>query len=110
MRPAGNYDAERILLKLADGRRSVSDIADLLARNHVQVNPTHVRQFFADLFTNPAYQPLDLTPDQIYLADEMRFNRDPFDALICAAARSVDLPLITRDGEIRGSGAVKVLW
>ena len=69
-----------------------------------------VRQFFADLFTNPAYQPLDLTPDQIYLADEMRFNRDPFDALICAAARSVDLPLITRDGEIRGSGAVKVLW
>jgi PIN domain nuclease of toxin-antitoxin system len=69
-----------------------------------------VRLFFDDLFSNPAYQPLDLTPEQAYLADEMRFNRDPFDALICAAARSVDLPLITRDGEIRGSGAVKVLW
>ena len=27
-----------------------------------------------------------------------------------AAARSVDLPLITRDGDIRASGAVKVLW
>jgi PIN domain nuclease of toxin-antitoxin system len=69
-----------------------------------------VRLFFDDLFSNPVYQPLDLVPDQVFLADEMRFNRDPFDALICAAARSVDLPLITRDGDIRASGAVKVLW
>ena len=46
----------------------------------------------------------------MFLADEMRFNRDPFDALICAAARAMDLPLITRDADIRGSGAVKVLW
>jgi PIN domain nuclease of toxin-antitoxin system len=51
-----------------------------------------------------------VTPQQIYLADELRFNRDPFDALICAAARTVDLPLITRDADIRGSGAVKVIW
>ena len=69
-----------------------------------------VRAFFGDLFSNPAYQPLDITPQQIFLADELRFNRDPFDALICAAARTVDLPLITRDGDIRGSGAVKVIW
>jgi PIN domain nuclease of toxin-antitoxin system len=69
-----------------------------------------VRLFFDDLFSNPAYQPLELSAEQIYLADEMRFNRDPFDALICAAARSVDLPLITRDSDIRASGAVKVLW
>ena len=66
--------------------------------------------FFDDLFTNPAYQPLDLTPDQVFLADEMRFNRDPFDALICAAARTLDLPLITRDAEIHESGVVTVLW
>jgi PIN domain nuclease of toxin-antitoxin system len=69
-----------------------------------------VRQFFDDLFSNPVYQPLDLTAEQVFAADEMRFNRDPFDALICAAARTVDLPLITRDGEIRASGAVKVIW
>jgi PIN domain nuclease of toxin-antitoxin system len=69
-----------------------------------------VRLFFGDLFSNPVYQPLDLTPEQIFLADEMRFNRDPFDALICAAARTMDLPLITRDADIRASGAVKVLW
>ena len=69
-----------------------------------------VRAFFDDLFSNPVYQPLDLSPEQVFLADEMRFNRDPFDALICAAARAMDLPLITRDADIRGSGAVKVLW
>jgi PIN domain nuclease of toxin-antitoxin system len=69
-----------------------------------------VRAFFGDLFSNPAYQPLDVTPEQIFLADELRFNRDPFDALICAAARTIDLPLITRDADIRGSGAVKVIW
>lgn len=68
------------------------------------------RQFFDDLFSNPAYHPLDLTPEQIVAADELRFSRGPFDTLICAAARSLDLPLITRDAVIRGSGAVKVVW
>jgi PIN domain nuclease of toxin-antitoxin system len=69
-----------------------------------------VRDFFADLFSNPAYQPLDLTPEQVYLADEAQPNTDPFDALICAAARSLQLPLLTRDGNIEASGLVKVLW
>jgi PIN domain nuclease of toxin-antitoxin system len=69
-----------------------------------------VRAFFDDLFSNPAYQPLDLTAEQVFVADEWRVNRDPFDALICAAARTMELPLITRDGDIRSSGAVKVIW
>ena len=82
----------------------------LLARvSRINLRRT-VRAFFEDLFSNPAYQPIDLTPQQIYLADELRFNRDPFDALICATARTVDLPLITRDADIRGSGVVKVIW
>src|SRR5262245_5509480 len=69
-----------------------------------------VRAFFDDLFSNPAYQPLDLTPDQVFAADELRFNRDPFDALIVSAAQSTGLPLVTRDVDIRESGAVAVLW
>jgi PIN domain nuclease of toxin-antitoxin system len=82
----------------------------LLARvSRINLRRT-VRAFFDDLFSNPAYQPIDITPQQIYLADELRFNRDPFDALICATARTVDLPLITRDTDIRGSGVVKVIW
>ena len=69
-----------------------------------------VRAFFADLFSNPAYQPHDLTAMQVFDADELRFTRDPFDALICAAARDLDLPLITRDAAIRGAGIVRVIW
>ena len=69
-----------------------------------------VRAFFDDLFTNPAYQPLEMTAEQVFVADELRFNRDPFDALICAAASTMALPLITGDGDIRGSGIVSVIW
>ena len=68
------------------------------------------RAFFDDLFSNPAYQPLDLTPEQVFLADELRFTRDPFDALIVSAAQTAGLPLLTRDAAIRESGAVKVIW
>jgi PIN domain nuclease of toxin-antitoxin system len=69
-----------------------------------------VRDFFADLFSNPAYHPFDLTPEQVYAADELRFTRDPFDALIVAAARTLRMPLLTRDAQIRSSGAVRVIW
>lgn len=69
-----------------------------------------VRGFFEDLFSNPAYQPYDLTAAQVFDAEEMRVNRDPFDALICAAARALDLPLVTRDGDIRSSGLVRAIW
>lgn len=67
------------------------------------------RIFFEELFSNPAYQAMDLTPEQVYIASESRPNDDPFDALICAAARSLELPLLTRDGEIGASG-MTVVW
>lgn len=69
-----------------------------------------VRGFFDDLFSNPAYQPYDLTAEQVFAADEARPNRDPFDGLICAAAADLELPLITRDTDIRSSGIVRVIW
>jgi PIN domain nuclease of toxin-antitoxin system len=69
-----------------------------------------VREFFEDLFSNPAYQPLDLTPEQVFAADLLLFARDPFDALIVSAAQSLRVPLITRDGAIRDSGAVAIVW
>ena len=70
------------------------------------------REFFDDLFSNAAYQPHDLTLAQVLDADELHLaiNRDPFDALICAAARSLSLPLLTRDTDIERSGAVKIVW
>ncbi len=69
-----------------------------------------VRDFFADLFSNPAYQPHDLTADQVCDAADLRFTRDPFDGLIVAASRHLGLPLVTRDAAIRESGSVRVIW
>jgi PIN domain nuclease of toxin-antitoxin system len=69
-----------------------------------------VRTFFDDLFSNPAYQPLDLTSEQVFLADEARFSRDPFDALVVSAAETMGLPLLTRDGTIRESGRIPIIW
>jgi PIN domain nuclease of toxin-antitoxin system len=68
------------------------------------------RIFFVDLFSSVAYQAYDLTPEQVFDADEWRFNRDPFDGLVVAAARALDLPLITRDSDIVASHAVKTIW
>jgi PIN domain nuclease of toxin-antitoxin system len=82
----------------------------LLARKgRVELRPSF-GGFFEDLFSNPAYQPLDLTVEQVFLAEQARPNDDPFDALICAAARNLSLPLLTRDAEIEESGLVKVVW
>jgi PIN domain nuclease of toxin-antitoxin system len=82
----------------------------LLARA-VRINLRRpMREFFADLFSNPAYQPLEVSVEQVLVADELRFTRDPFDALIVAAARDLGLPLVTRDTDIRASGVVKVIW
>ena len=69
-----------------------------------------LRDFAADLFSNPAYQPCDIDLEQVCLADEARPNDDPFDALICAAARALDLPLLTRDQDIAAWALVRSLW
>lgn len=68
------------------------------------------REFFGDLFSNPAFQPYDLTVAQVLVADDLRdrLNRDPFDGLICAAALDLELPLLTRDADI--SRTVRTLW
>jgi PIN domain nuclease of toxin-antitoxin system len=82
----------------------------LLARG-VRINLRRpVREFFADLFSNPGYQPVDLTPGQVFDADDLRFTRDPFDGLIAAVARDLSLPLITRDATIAASGVARVIW
>jgi PIN domain nuclease of toxin-antitoxin system len=54
--------------------------------------------------------PSTWNPRQLYLADDLRFTRDPFDALIVAAARTLDLPLLTRDADISASGTIQVVW
>lgn len=76
-------------------------------RGGLRVRPA---EFFGTLFLNPAFQPMDMTPAQVLAADDMRFNADPYDALMVAAAQFLGLPLITRDAVITASRLVKVVW
>ncbi len=69
-----------------------------------------IRSLFEDLFSNPAYQPLDLTSEQVFLAAETFPAGDPFDGLIAAAAMSLDLPLLTRDTKLQASTSIRTVW
>lgn len=84
------------------------EVSTLVHVGKIHLNRSTER-FFEELFSNPAYQPVDLTPKQVYVADEVRPNNDPFDALICAAARALELPLLTKDTAIEESG-LEVVW
>jgi PIN domain nuclease of toxin-antitoxin system len=68
------------------------------------------RAFFEDLFTNPAYQVHVLDQRQVFDAGDLRLLNDPFDALICAAARDLELPLMTADSAITASRLVPTIW
>ena len=68
------------------------------------------RAFFEDLFSNPAYQVHPLDQAQIFDAGDLRALNDPFDALICAAARDLELSLMTADAAITASKVVTTIW
>ena len=85
------------------------ECSTLVQIGRIMLKPSF-RGFFDILFGNPAYQLMELTPEQIFLAHELRPSKDPFDSLICAAARHLELPLLTQDGEIGRSGIVKTVW
>lgn len=69
-----------------------------------------LRGFADDLFSNSSYQAVEVQPEHVYLATERFPNEDPFDGLICAAARDLELPLLTKDGDIVDSGLVQTIW
>jgi PIN domain nuclease of toxin-antitoxin system len=86
-------------------------MGDLFAARRNRINLRRsAREFFSDLFGNPTFQPLELTNEQIYIANEMRPNDGPFDGLICAAALDLGLLLIARDGDITDSGLADAIW
>jgi PIN domain nuclease of toxin-antitoxin system len=85
------------------------EVSALARAGRVRLQPGF-RRFFDDLFTNPGFQPLPTSAAQVIDADELHFTRDPFDALIVAAARERSVPLITRDLDITASGLVTTVW
>jgi len=74
------------------------------------------RGFFDDLFSNPSYQPFDMTTEQIFIGDELRFSRDPFDTNLCRRAGVESAPHHqgcrysqggSREGDLVGDGGLR---
>jgi len=107
----------RVLFADAEARRAliyvpaavVWEVTVLAHRGRVNLRRP-AREFFGDLFSNPSYQPHSLEVAQVLDAGELTLLHDPFDALICAAALDLSLPLITRDEAIVGAKHVKTVW
>lgn len=70
-----------------------------------------LRAFSDDLFSNAAYQMCELSLEQVLVASEdTPPNLDPFDTLIGAVARELELPLITRDAALCALSDLCTVW
>lgn len=76
------------------------------------VSASQLSELRALLISSPAIalQPLDLTIADAYTAIARELLKDPWDRLIVATARALQLPLVTKDGRIRRSGLVETIW
>ena len=81
----------------------------LVQRGHIDLGRP-LAAFAEDLFSNPAYHPLEISLDHVLLAAAQPPDRDPFDALVVAAARLLEVPLITGDPRTAESASVRTLW
>ena len=81
----------------------------LVQRGHIDLGRP-LAAFAEDLFSNPAYHPLEINLDHVLLAAAQPPDRDPFDALISAAAQQLDLPLLTGNQQIVESTPVRTVW
>ena len=89
---------------------SCYEVARLAARGRVQFDrdvATWIRQALAQ----PRVVILDATPEictaAALLAD---FHGDPIDRVLVATAAEHEAPLVTKDGRIRASRAVRSIW
>jgi PIN domain nuclease of toxin-antitoxin system len=62
------------------------------------------------LLAHPCFECVPLDEKVIAEARNYLFNRDVFDAAIVATARIKDVPLITRDEEIKAADVVDIWW
>ncbi|HEY6331653.1 MAG TPA: type II toxin-antitoxin system VapC family toxin [Blastocatellia bacterium] len=62
-----------------------------------------------NLLRSSCFDLAPLSGEAIRLAHGLPFD-DPFDGAIVATAKSMNLPLITKDLKITNSGAVDVMW
>lgn len=84
------------------------EIAMLLKIGRIALNEDYA-DWAEHLITRPGF---DLAEFRVSMATEAYFYpfSDPFDSVIAATAKVMDLPLITRDTDITESELVEIYW
>ena len=89
---------------------SCYEVGRLAVRGRVSFDrdvATWIRQALAQ----PRVVVLDVTPEIAAAAALLPdFHGDPIDRLLVATAAAHEVPLVTKDGRIRASGAVRSIW
>ena len=88
---------------------SLAETAELTHRRRIDLGMTFA-EWEATLFASGNYFPADLTREVVIAAERLFAIPERTDRLIAATAQWLELPLITRDGEIGASAAVEVIW
>lgn len=112
MSPTG----ERIFRRAQSGRDRVHvpiicffELALLLERGRVQ-SRMGFDEWYALVAGNPGLAVEPLIWDDVREARGLTALVDPFDRLIAATAVRLDVPLVTADERIQGSGLVETIW
>jgi PIN domain nuclease of toxin-antitoxin system len=86
------------------------EISLLMRKTNRITTPASFEELIAEDFFFKSMTVTDLTAEDLVIAHSLTFNRDPFDSLIVATARRLELPLITADEQITESNACGIFW
>lgn len=86
------------------------EISQLMRKTHRITALGSFEELIQETFFFKSMTITELQPDDLLIAHGLNFNRDPFDSLIVATAKRMDLPLMTADGEIADSGTCTIFW
>lgn len=84
--------------------------SSLIKVGKVKTKNVSFERWCENLFKNPMFVFLPIEVEHVVLAHSYNFHNDIFDLLIVAAAKTLDLPLITKDSIITDANIVDVIW
>lgn len=87
----------------------LAEVGELVHLGRVQL-PRPFEEWLDDLLGSKVYIPAELTADVVRSAQNLFAIPERGDRLIAATAVALDVPLMTRDGEIAACAQVERLW
>ncbi|MFQ5637465.1 MAG: type II toxin-antitoxin system VapC family toxin [bacterium] len=82
----------------------------LVRAGKIKIKSVNFETWCQRFFKNPTFLFQTLEIDHIMRAHQLNFHNDPFDVLIVATAKILDMPLITKDRIITDAHVVDVVW